>query len=279
MKISWLTIIIIGIAVSAVFLSYGFIHLYQPNMQEANNKKEYYEALLTEARKSDRVKARYENAQKIREESAAAWQRYVKENTPGTTLKTGGIDLSMNPWKLGNEVRKFRNSAQMAVNAQVKKGGVVVISGPRIPFPEDNSTATLANYFNYPPFDYPIVIWELGNVTVQGTYKQITDNVRAWANMKGYLAEVSELSISGTSPQLTGTYKLIVVGFMRGTKFFGGVNEGQVAASTPGMGGAPGGPSAKGGFSVSSMSSGMAPGGPAMAGPRSGGPMSAGGAR
>jgi len=244
MKISWLTIIIIGVAISSVFLAFGFIHLYQPNMAEANNKKEYYEALLAEAQKADRVKARYEKAQKIRDESAAAWQKYVREHTPGPTLASGGIDLSVNPWQLGIDVRKFRDSAQRAVNAQVKKGGVTVINGPRIPFPEDNSTATLANYFNYPPFEYPIVIWELGTVTVRGTYKQICDNMRAWANMKGYLAVASNLSLTGTSPQLTGTYNLVLVGFIRGQKFFGGVNEGQQGSTTGG------------GFNMSSMMGG-----------------------
>lgn len=243
MKISWLTIIIIGIAISSVFLAYGFIHLYQPNMAEANNKKEYYEALLAEARKSEQVKKRYENAQKIRDESAAAWQRYVANHTPGPTLASGGIDLSVNPWQLAIDVRKFRNSAQKAVNEQVKKGGVLVINGPRIPFPEENSTAILANYFNFPPFDYPIVIWELGTVTVQGTYKQICDNVRAWSNMKGYLAVASNLSLTGTSPQLTGTYNLVLVGFIRGNKFFGGVNEGQAPTTAGGAaGGLMGGP-------------------------------------
>lgn len=260
MKISWLTIIIIGIAVSSVFLAFGFVHLYQPNMAAANVKKEYYEALRTEAEKADRIKARYENAQKIRDESALAWQKYVTEHTPGPTLASGGLDLSVNPWQLGIDVRKFRNAAQKAVNAQVKKGGIVVINGPRVPFPEDNSTATLANYFNYPPFEYPIVIWELGTVTVQGTYKQICDNMRAWANMKGYLAVASNLNLSGTSPQLTGTYNLVVVGFMRGNKFFGGVNEGGGASTASGAagGGRIGGPMMPGGMSTG----GGMPGGP-----------------
>lgn len=260
MKISWLTIIIIGIAVSSVFLAFGFIHLYQPNMAAANIKKEYYEALKTEAEKSDRVKSRYENAQKIRDESDVAWKKYVAEHTPGPTLASKGIDLSVNPWQLGIDVRKFRNAAQQAVNAQVKKGGVVVINGPRIPFPEDNSTATLANYFNYPPFEYPIVIWELGTVTVQGNYSQICDNMRAWSTMKGYLAVASNLNLSGTSPQLTGTYNLVVVGFIRGNKFFGGVNEGQGASTgSTGSAGSPG--------------SGMMPGMPPGLGRGGGGPM------
>lgn len=274
MKISWLTIIIIGIAISSVFLAFGFLHLYQPNMAEANNKKEYYQALLAEAQKADRVKARYEKAQKIRDESAAAWQKYVTEHTPGPTLASGGIDLSVNPWQLGIDVNKFRNVAQKAVNAQVKKGGVTVINGPRIPFPEDNSTATLANYFNYPPFEYPIVIWELGTVTVQGTYKQICDNMRAWANMKNYLAVASNLSLTGTSPQLTGTYNLILVGFMRGQKFFGGVNEGQAASTAGGMGSPMMGGGPRGLSSAPPMGGG--PRGlssaPPMGGPPAGGP-------
>jgi hypothetical protein len=147
----------------------------------------------------------------------------------------------------------------MVLNAQLKKGGVKVISGPEIPFPDESSTTLLASYFNFPPSKYPVVIWELGTVTVQGSYKQITANMRAWANFKGYLAVADGLALTGTSPNLTGTYNLVVVGFLRGNKFFGDVNDGGGAAGAAAGAAKAGGPMAAGGPKMSAPKGAGAP--------------------
>lgn len=198
----------------------------------------------------------------MRDQEAAAWQVFVAQNTPPSSVAQGGIDLSVDPWQLAIDAPKFRDSAQRQINAQLRKGGVKVIAGPEVPAPDANSTALLASYFNFGQFTYPIVIWELGTVQVSGTYKQITENVRAWSHMKGFLAVVDGLSITGTGTPLTGTYNLVVVGYLKGRNFFGGVNDaGVTAASTGGglAGGRLGGMKPAGG-----MSPAGAPGGGGM---------------
>ena len=87
------------------------------------------------------------------------------------------------------------------------------------------------------------------------------DNVRAYKTMPHYLAVADGLRIDGTSPNLTGTYNLTIVGFIRAKKIAPAVNEGAAAAATGGFGGTggfPGGPGGPGGFG--------GPGGPGGAG-------------
>lgn len=250
MKISAYSIILLGLAIGLVVLSYGWFQHWVPNQTEAKYWRDNVEQLKTEIGKSPAAVKRFEKAVADRDVKVAAWQKFVATNTPPSTLPNG-IDLSVDPWKLAIDARVFRNSAQRQLNSQLRVGGVKVVSGPEIPWPSPNDTSLLATYFNDAAFNYPIVIWELGQVHVQGTYKQITDNVRAWSRMRGYLAVVDGLEISGTSGTsgpLDGTYNLVLVGFLKGRSFFGIVNEGATPASKTigGGGGGPGGPGAPG---------------------------------
>lgn len=103
---------------------------------------------------------------------------------------------------------------QKMLNQQVKAGGIRVISGPTIPPPPGDPTQILLSYFNYPGLP-PVVIFDLGTVTVQGTYQQITDNIEAWSNMPHFLAVADGLKLQGTSPILTATYQVSIVGFLQ----------------------------------------------------------------
>ena len=244
MKISALSIIVLGLAIGIVVLSYGYFQKWQPNTTAAQYYRDYQQQLVTEINKTPIAIKNFEEAEKMRDQKAAEWQTYVATRTPPSTLPNG-IDLSVDPWQLAIDAPKFRDSAQRQINAQLKAGGVKVVSGPEIPAPEADSTALLATYFNTATFNYPIVIWELGQVTVTGTYKQITANVRAWSNMKGFLAVTDGLAITGTDTPLTGTYNLVVVGYLKGRNFFGGVNQGVATASR--SAGGPGGPGGGGG--------------------------------
>ena len=187
---------------------------------------------------------------------AKAWAAYVATRTPGTSLRDGGIDLSVNAWQLTVDTPKYRNAIQQAVNAQVKKGGVKVINSPLVPLVDASTPANqiLASFFNYPAIQFPVVIFDFGTITVQGTYKQIMDNVRAYKSMPHYLAVADGLRIDGTSPNLTGTYNLSIVGFIRAKKIAPAVNEGVAASATGGFGGVgPGGPGGGGGSGKPSM--------------------------
>jgi hypothetical protein len=270
MKISAYSIILLGLAIGLVVLSYGWFQHWIPNKTEAVYQREYVQQLKDQIALSPKAEKRLHDAEVERDKKAAAWQKFVAVDTPPSTLPNG-INLSVDPWKLMMDARVYRNSAQRQLNAQLRIGGVKVIAGPEIPWPAPTDSNLLATYFNESEFSYPIVIWELGPVRVQGTYKQICDNVRAWSRMKGYLAVVDGLQISGTSGTsgpLDGTYNLVMVGFLKGKTFFGNVNEGAAPASrTTGAGGA------------GMMGPGAMPGGPGggrmgvAGGPTAGGPM------
>ncbi len=241
-KLSALTILLLGISIGIVALSWAFFTQWQPNMTEAQYHREYKDQLEAQAAMMNKAKERVETAKRMVQEKADAWKDVALRKTPQQSLAMGGIDLSVNAWQLVVDVRKFRNSIQRAVNAQLKKGGVTVLSGPMVPFPSESATAVLADYFNYPAFPFPVVIFDFGTVTVRGTYRQITDHIRAWSNMPNYLAVADGLQIQGTSPTLTATYSLSLVAYIRGDHIFPVVPEGAGGGTGPGAGGpGPGG--------------------------------------
>lgn len=236
-KLSPLTIILLGVSIGIVALSWGFFKEWMPNKEETQYYVEYKEQLQTEANKMSQAQRRREQAIEMVNAKAREWAEVAATRTPPEGLQNGGIDLSVNAWQLAIDARVFRNNVQRQVNAQVKKGGVTVISGPNVPMPPTAATAVLAGFFNYPAFTFPIVIFDFGPVTVRGTYKQIMDNVRGWANMPNFLAVADGLSIQGTAPILTGTYNLSIVGFIRGKEIAPPVPEVAGAGTTQQQGG------------------------------------------
>lgn len=273
MKLGRFAIMMIGILICVGFLSWGFFYNMIPNnkevqlLEKATQDNKDQEAMMPKA------KARVEEAKKMVEAKAKVWQAVVATRTPATSLKDGGIDLSVNPWQLAVDSRKFRDSIQRSLNTQLKKGGVKVVSAPLVPLLDASMPANqiLASFYNYPAIAFPVVIFDFGTITVQGTYQQIMDNVRAYKFMPHYLAVTDGLRIDGTSPNLTGTYNLSIVGFIRSKTIAPEVNEG-AAASAGGFGGrgAGGGfapPGAGGGGGFGGPPPGMGgPGGPGIPG-------------
>ena len=239
MKLSSLPIILIGLAVGVVVLSYAFFWEYKPNMDQAQFNTDQARLLETEANKMPLAKKRVALAEQMVREREAAWSAIVATRTLPAALGQGGINLNQHAWQLVIDARKYRNNAQRAVNAQLKKGGVTVVNGPAVPFPDETAPTILANYFNYPAVPFPVVIFDLGTVTVRGNYSQIANHVRAWSTMPNYLAVTDGLQITGTSPQLTATYNLSVVGYIEVDALYPAVPEGGGAA--PGGGGGGGG--------------------------------------
>jgi hypothetical protein len=260
---SFWTVVIISLAVSIIFLSYGFFHEYRPKVTQAGYNQAYADALETEENKMPQAKKRQQTAIKLVQDKSEAWNMYVATKTPTTSLATGGIDISEDPYKLSRDTWVFRDSIQKAVNAQLKKGGVKLLGdGPTIPTPTDinNVAGLLSSYYHYPGIKFPVLMFNLGQIQVQGTYKQIMDHIRSYKTMPNYLAMTDGLRLDGTAPELTGTYNLTIVGFIRGNKVFGSIPEESSGASTGGFGG-PGGFGGRGG----------PPGGPGSFGRRPGG--------
>jgi hypothetical protein len=231
MKLSGWTIVIIGLCLGLSAVSYALFQVYLPYETAAEYNRQYYAELEAEANKMPRAVKRVEDAIALVNVSAMKWNQYVLTKTPPDNVPSGGINVFENPYQLVVDTPKYRNSAQRAFNAQVRKGGVRVVSAPEIPHPTDSEKDILAAYYNYPAFSFPVVLWELGSVTVQGTYRQISANVRAWSNMPRYLAVVDGLRIDGTSPNLTATYNVTVVGFLKASQVYPAAPVGESSGS------------------------------------------------
>jgi hypothetical protein len=268
---SFWTVFVIGVFLSLMILSFGYFHYWKPYNDEARLEQIYADQLGTEGAKLPQAKNRVVTANRMVTEREAAWQKYVTDKTPPDNVRDGGIDLSVNPYQLAIDSWKYRNNLQRAVNAQIVKGGITLVgTGPTIPGPTDvnNVGGLLASYYNYPTIKFPVVIFNLGQITVQGNMQQIMANVRSYKTMPHYLAVADGLRLDGTAPKLTGTYSLTIVGFIRAKKIFGSVPE-AASSSAGGFGGFGGGMGRGGGRGPGG------PGGPGMMGP--GGPGGPGG--
>lgn len=205
-----------ALAISAVILSFAFFRFWQPDMTEANMLNEHKAALELEGSKMPQAKKRVETAIADVNTWAGQWQAIVGYHTPPNDLGSGGINLAVTPYQLTVDSRKFVDNIQRAVNRQVQKGGIKIITGPKIPLSSDDPAAVLADFYNYPAAKYPVCVFELGTVTVEGSYQQITNHVRSWSDMPNYLAVTDGLAITGTGSKLRGTYNLVILAYIRG---------------------------------------------------------------
>lgn len=260
MKIGALPIFLIGLAVGVIALSYAYFREWVPNKTEAMYYQELRQQREAEGAKLPAAEKRVEDAKAMVNEKAAQWRTVVEQHTPPANISSGGINLAVNAWQLTVDARTFRNNVQRALNAQVRRGGVTVVNGPTVPFPEEEASSIVANYFNYPAIPFPVVIYDLGTVTVQGTYAQIMANVRSWSRMSNYLAVADGLALTGTSPQLTGTYNLTLVGYIRGDRVYPAVPAGAAPSSTGGGLAGPGGGGPLGPGGPGPSAAGMGPG-------------------
>ena len=258
----------LGLAFSLILLSYGYLHHWKPKMEEGDARKANVELFRAEANKLPAAYKKIEAANLLVRERESAWRGVVEAKTPLRDVSRGGIDLKVNAFQLTVDTRRFRNNVQRAVNKQVVQGGVKVLSLAPVPGTDPNAAANslLASYYNYPAIAFPVVIHDLGQVEVEGTYAQIMANVRGWSRMPRYLAVTDGLRLSGTAPRLRATYNLSIVGYIR-TDRPDGIHPPVAEHAGSGGGGAPGG----GG-----------PGGPPFGGPGAagrGGPAGIGGGR
>lgn len=222
--------------VAVIALSYGLFQSFIPNNRDAAVYKAWGEKLDAEGAKMGQAVKRVENAKALVKETSDKWQLTVASKTPPASVAAGGIDVSVNPYNLTVDSQTFRNNVQRAVNYQLKKGGVVVLQGPTVPAPTDDPETILSSYYNYPGTSYPVAIFDLGQVSVRGTFSQISENIRSWSRMPNYLGVADGLVITGTAPNLTATYNVTLVAFVRGKKIGSPVEMARlkaVAANSP----------------------------------------------
>lgn len=260
----------LGVAFSLILLSYGYLHHWSPKIAEGDARKENAKLLDAEAKKLSQAYKKIEAANTLVRERESAWRGIVATKTPPVDVSRGGINLNVNAFQLAVDTRRFRNNVQRAVNKQVVSGGVRVLSLAPVPSigVNDPANGILAAYYNYPAIAFPVVIYDLGQIEVEGTYSQILANVRSWSRMPRYLAVADGLALSGTAPRLRGTYNLSIVGYIRTNGIFPPVPEGAAGGGAQGgaMGGPPSGPGGPGG----SFRGGPPPGSPGMGGPGAG---------
>ncbi len=239
MKISPLSIFICGVAVALIAFFYGAFIQYIPNMADVNNYEKNTQAQNDEAAKQKQAEKRVLNAIAAVKAKDIAWQRFVATRTPSNKLSEQGIDLSVNAYQLGIDTYTYRDNIQRAVNKQLRSGGVKVLSAPTIQMLDPNAKVNtiLTDFYNYPAIPFPVVIFDFGTITVQGTYSQIMNHLRAYKEMPNYLAVSDGLTLTGTSPLLTANYNLSIVGFIRGKNIYPPVSE-ENAAAAGGAGGA-----------------------------------------
>lgn len=251
-----LTWLVICICLSVIVLAFG-VTRYFPEEAAASQYNDNADQATTIGNQMPQAKQRLKNAITLINGMASSWTTSLLQHSPGTSLASGGINIGENPFQLVVDAPKFRNDVQRQVNHQMKSGGVKVLVGPYVTDPPQESDSILATYFNYPAIPFPVVIFNLGQVQVQGTWDQIMKNYQSWGHMPNFFAVSDGLQIAGTAPYLTGTYSVSVVGYIRGKTLFPTVPTLAVQSST---GGAGGGAAAGGG------------------GPRAGGPGMPGGA-
>ncbi len=212
-KLSGWVWIVTGIFIGLTLLSYGYFQFYEPDTKEAAMVTAYGAQLQAEGRKEPLTDKRIENAILRVQEAADQWRMIAEAKTRGGS---GFINLAQDPLALTVNAPSYRDKVQIAVNRQVRAGGVTVVNGPLIPQPGNDPTNLLNTYFNYSTLFYPVVLFEPGTVTVRGTFEQIARNVQAWSEMRDYFAVVDGLVVTGTAPELTATYNLVLLGYIPG---------------------------------------------------------------
>lgn len=197
-----------------------------PIMKTVERWIKYRDGMRDEQKKWDEAVKKVQKATADAKNEVKKWNDIAAAHTLPAAPDKDGIDLTQNAWDLAMAMPDYRNKIQEMVNVQVKAGGVTVIQGPVVPLAPTDGDKVLLSYFNYPSISSPVLAFNLGNVTVQGTYQQITDNVRAWKQMPHFLAVADGLRLQGTSPRLTGNYAVTIVGFVAVPKDASGASKG-----------------------------------------------------
>jgi hypothetical protein len=244
MKISPWTIIVVGLSISLIMISYALFQFFLPNSNQAALFRTWGQELKAEADKLPRAKKRVDNAIEQVKEAEAKWDVVVRTKTPPSSVESGGINLAVDRYTLTVHSLRFRDSVQSAINRQMRSGGVTVISGAAVPPPTDDPATILSSYYLYPDSTaMPVAVFDLGQVTVRGTWDQIRANIENWSNMPNYLAVADNVTIvESADRQLTATYDLTVVAFVRGKEISPAIPGAGAVAAAPGGFGAPGAP-------------------------------------
>lgn len=202
-----------------------------PERQEVQAYREVNQKLdeIISPSSQENARKRVADALKAVNEAQIQWKMIAETKTPSR----GKFNLLDHRWQLTVNAQKWHAAVENDLRTWIARSGVRVVAptndrgevGPFVPFPTDNANDLVESYFNYPALPYPVAIWDLGTITVEGTYAQVIRHVRSWTDIPGYIASVRGLSVEGTDNRIRGTYNLVVVAFINTDMVAGGPGE------------------------------------------------------
>jgi hypothetical protein len=239
-RLSALTFAIVGFVLMAIiFAGFWFLKI-NPEREEIHYyaaKSLELDAIISQDSRNRAVE-RVRNALQQVRDAEIAWKQVTSWRTPAA----GTFNMTPNRWQLVVNARRWHGKVENDLNRWVRRNGVTLVNPPRllVPYPTDQPNELVQYYFNYPALPFPVTIWDIGTVTVQGTWDQIMQNVRSWSTIPGYIASVRGLSLTGTGSRLQGTYGLTVVAYVNTPYVSGGPGEGGAVPQLGGGSGQPG---------------------------------------
>jgi hypothetical protein len=221
-KLSALTYIVVAAVLIAVTWAGFWLQKIGPDSTEIGYWQEQNEKLDTiiSPASQKRAQNRVREALQKKYEAELNWKRVVEARTPPESQ----INMIPHRWQVVVDARRWHGRVERDVNAWFRKTNVRLIDPlvVTVPYPTDRPNELIQYYFNYPAFPFPICIWDLGVITVEGSYERIMAHIRSWSRMPNYIASVRGLSLTGTGNSLRGTYGLTLLAYVNTKEVSGG---------------------------------------------------------
>lgn len=224
---------IIGVVLSIIAGVLLYFFLSKPVIESTQAINTQAEADETAAAKKPEYERELADAKKTVARANASWARYDRQYMPDINVKDR-IKAMNQLWQ--EQIKVLGPKVQKHLYAD-KKVRVVQANLQLAPPPTDPNAVAMQKAITY----------DFGNITVVGTFKDIMAHVSRW-NKFERLALADGLTLSGNSPNLTGTYNLRVFVFMHGTDNIGPEVPSAGGGGANGFGGGGFGGPAGGGF-------------------------------
>jgi len=210
-RITRLHVWIIAIVLTVIAVGCEWYFLVKPQQEAFEAAKGRYDAAepgdtLEDkqaglAQRQKEAKAKLADAKKQVQVAEAKWARYDRRLMPDINLSLGSILASKQLWHeqlfvLGNKLNHFLDADH---NVQISQSGIA------LPAPSTDPSAVNQKAFVFP----------LGTISVVGTFENVLRNVERW-NGFDRLVLTDGLTLTGTSPQLQGTYSITTFLFTHG---------------------------------------------------------------
>jgi hypothetical protein len=249
MKRMTLAQIVAGGIVACILIGTGFYFLsIQPNSQALAIQQKHNADLQGVVAKMPMAEKRVQDAKDEQALVTRGWADYIIRKSPPTST----INLAQNRWKISTQYQTFITKLTLDVTNHIRKTGVTIQKGPGVPPTTDNPNILISDVFHFGKgLSYPCAVYPFKGIEVRGTFDKILKHFESWNKFPNYIALADGLKLSGTSPNLVGTYDLTVLVFPRGdsingeqVNWLGDSGQDQSGGGFAGGPGGPGGPAA-----------------------------------